>query len=65
MTFRAEPLFTASIAELKAIVPDLKESVKSAVRVSLGRSTEAAMMAAVCFSLYGDVVLAKNKPSAC
>ena len=62
--FLAEPLFTASTAELIAIVAPLRESVKSAVRVSFGRSTAAAIMAAACFSLYGEVVLAKNKPSA-
>ena len=65
MTFSAEPPLTASTAEFMAMVAALSESVKSTVRVSLGRSTAAAIMAAACFSLYGEVVLAKNKPSRC
>ena len=63
MTLLADPLLTASIAKPVAILPDLNEWLKSAVRVSLDKSVAAAIILAPCFSWYGGVVVAKNKPS--
>ena len=55
----AEPPLMASMAALIAVVPHLRELPKSAVSISLDRSTAVAMIVAACFSLYGEVVEAK------
>jgi hypothetical protein len=46
-----------------AIVPDRRELVKSPVQLSFFKSIALATMAALCFSLYGAVVVAKYNPS--
>jgi len=56
MTLLPDLLFTASQAALRAIVPDLRELVKSPLKICLGRSAARAIKLADCFSLYGDVV---------
>ena len=50
----AEPAFTASAAALRAVVPALREFPKSAVKISLRRSSARAAVTEICFSLYGD-----------
>jgi hypothetical protein len=52
----------ASSAERKAVVAARSDPVMSAVS-AFGRSSTAAMVAAPCFSAYGEVVVAKKTAS--
>src|SRR5262249_56188023 len=62
-THVALPLATASTAASTADVPARRVEVTSSVRAVAGRSRTAAIVAAPCFSAYGDDVVAKSTPS--
>jgi len=61
----SDTLFAQIVAEelgLRFVVAHRRDTVISATQLSSGRSRVAAVVAAACFSLYGEVVVAKNRP---
>jgi hypothetical protein len=59
MVLLAEPAFMASIAALRAIVPDLKEAVKSPLKTSRRIFVAVVNIVEPWLSVKGEVVVAK------